>query len=151
MKEYFISTNQSLLDHDFIVRSLNSSYWASERPKEVIERSLTSSLCFGVYAKETNQQVGFARVVTDRATFSWICDVFVAPEHQGFGLGKKLMVEILQHPDLASTAMFLGTRDAHGLYERFGFVRLEMMRRGKEISPELCNCGGWRDSRYVTS
>jgi GNAT superfamily N-acetyltransferase len=134
MKDYFISTDPSLLDHDFIVRSLNSTYWASDRPREVIERSLSVSLCFGAYAKATNQQVGFARVVTDRSTFAWICDVFVAPDHRSLGLGKRLVAEIVGHPDLATASMCLGTKDAHGLYEPFGFVRLEMMRRGKETA-----------------
>jgi GNAT superfamily N-acetyltransferase len=135
MPEYFISTEPALLDHDFIARWLRTTYWAADRPEEIIEKSLASSLCFGVYVIETKEQVGFARVVTDSATFAWICDVFVEPAHRARGLGKRLMNEILVHPDLATTAMYLGTKDAHGLYERYGFARSELMRRPRSNSP----------------
>jgi len=142
MPDYFISTDPALLDHDFIAKSLQSTYWASDRPRETIEKSLASSLCFGAYVAETRRQVGFARAVTDRATFAWICDVFVDPAHRGNGLGKRLMEEVVNHPDLATTAMYLGTRDAHGLYERFGFVRWQMMRRPRSGTPSQPTAGG---------
>ena len=130
MTDYFISTDSTLLETDFLVRSLNTTYWAAGRSREVIEKSIAGSLCFGVYVEATNEQVAFARVVTDRSTFAWICDVFVDPSHRSRGLGKQLMSEIVQHPDLKSVTMYLGTRDAHGLYEKFGFTRWELMRRG---------------------
>jgi GNAT superfamily N-acetyltransferase len=129
MIEYFVSADPGLLDHDFIVRSLHSTYWAFDRPKEVVEKSLLCSLCFGAYLTGTKEQVGFARVVTDRATISWVCDVFVDPKHRACGLGKRLISEIVGHPDLAATMMILGTKDAHGLYGRFGFERRKMMQR----------------------
>jgi GNAT superfamily N-acetyltransferase len=133
--DYFISTNAALLDHDFIVRSLATTYWATGRPREMIEKSIAASLCFGAYVADTKEQVGFARVVTDRATFAWICDVFVANSHRGRGLGKRLMEEVVSHPDLATTKMYLGTKDAHGLYERFGFVNWQLMRHDPQTSP----------------
>jgi GNAT superfamily N-acetyltransferase len=95
----------------------------------VVEKSLLCSLCFGAYLTGTKEQVGFARVVTDRATISWVCDVFVDPKHRACGLGKRLISEIVGHPDLAATMMILGTKDAHGLYGRFGFERRKMMQR----------------------
>jgi GNAT superfamily N-acetyltransferase len=133
--DYFISTDPARLDHDFIARSLATTYWAAGRPREVLERAITSSLCFGAYVVTTNEQVGFARVVTDRATFAWICDVFVANDHRGCGLGKRLVSEVVGHPDLATAKMYLGTKDAHGLYERFGFVNWQLMRRDPPVSP----------------
>ena len=129
MPEYFISTDQSLLDIEYIVSSLRSTYWASERPRDVIVASLASSICFGVYDTGSKEQVGFARVVTDGATFSWLCDVFVSPEHRSRGLGKRLVAEVLAHPSISRSRVYLGTKDAHGLYERFGFQRWELMRR----------------------
>ncbi len=136
MSEYFISTDTALLDHAFIARSLRSTYWASDRSKEIVEKSLVSSLCFGVCLIDTKEQVGFARVVTDRATFAWICDVFVEPGHRSRGLGKRLVSEIVEHPELAATAMYLGTKDAHGLYARFGFANWQLMRRPKKNVPD---------------
>jgi len=135
MPEYFISTDPTLLDHDFIAKSLQSTYWAAERPKEIIDKSLTSSLCFGAYITDSKVQVGFARVVTDSATFAWICDVVVDPAHRARGLGKRLMQEIVGHPELSTAMMILGTRDAHGLYERYGFQRREMMQRRIKPAP----------------
>jgi len=82
-----------------------------------------------MFSGESRKQVGFARVVTDRATFAWLCDVFVDEAHRGRGLGKRLVESVVGHPDLEGLAIVLATRDAHGLYERFGFVRREMMRR----------------------
>lgn len=129
MDDYFVSADQSMLDLDFVVRSLQSTYWAGERPREVIIGSLANSVCFGVYETKSKQQVGFARVVTDNLVFSWLADVFVAPEHRGHGLGKRLVAAALSHPRVSRTKVHLGTRDAHGLYEQFGFERWEGMRR----------------------
>ena len=130
MADYVISTDSTRLDAGFVERSLHTTYWAAGRTREAIEKSIAGSLCFGVYLEDSKEQVGFARVVTDRSTFAWICDVFVDPSHRSRGLGKQLMSEIVQHPDLKSVTMYLGTRDAHGLYEKFGFTRWELMRRG---------------------
>lgn len=129
---YFVSTDPALLDMDFVCAALAGTYWAEGRPRPVIEASLRASLCFGLYATETRRQLGFARVVTDGATFSWLCDVVVDPGHRGRGLGKLLVSTVAAHPAVAATTCILATRDAHGLYERHGFVRQEMMRRPRQ-------------------
>jgi GNAT superfamily N-acetyltransferase len=118
--EYTISTDKARLDlqmiHDFLSRV---AYWALDRPFDVIQRSIEHSLCFGVY--RGTQQVGFARVVTDYATFGWLCDVFVLESHRGQGLGKWLIKTVVDHPDLGGrVTLLLATRDAHGLYRRYG-------------------------------
>lgn len=125
--EYLVSTDPDLLDVEFVVRSLRTAYWAGDRPRDVILESIRSSLCFGAYCD--GEQVGFARVVTDGATFSWLCDVFVDPRHRSRGLGKRLVAEIISHPAIGKTSIHLATRDAHGLYEKFGFQPREVMRR----------------------
>jgi GNAT superfamily N-acetyltransferase len=118
-----ISTDRSRLDVDMIHAFLQTTYWAAGRPREVVERSLEHSLCFGVY--ESGRQIAFARVVSDRAVFAYLMDVFVLPEFRGRGISKMLLREILDHPDLQGLRFFLlGTRDAHGLYEQFGFEPL---------------------------
>ena len=126
---WFISTEQALLDLDAVQRLLQGSYWAGNRSIDTIQASIANSICFGVYLRSDRTQIGFARVVTDKATFSWICDVIVDEGHRKKGIGKALMAAILEHQHVRSTMSLLGTRDAHGLYERFGFVRREMMRR----------------------
>jgi GNAT superfamily N-acetyltransferase len=126
--DYFVSDSPELIDVDFACAALAGSYWAQNRPRAVVEESIRGSLCFGVYGKPGGRQVGLARVVTDGATFSWLCDVVIDPGHRGRGLGKFLVASVLSHPRLRGTMFLLGTRDAHGLYERFGFIRSEMMR-----------------------
>lgn len=144
--DYFVSTAPELLDLDFVCRALAGSYWANERPRAVIEASLKASLCFGVYARPGGRQVGLARVVTDGATFSWLCDVIIDEDHRGRGLGTFLMAAVVSSPLLARTTFLLGTRDAHGLYEKFGFVRHESMRRPSpqqhDPSPDITSPGG---------
>jgi GNAT superfamily N-acetyltransferase len=127
--EYLVSTDAEKVDLDFVCAALGGSYWAQNRPRAVIEASLRSSLCFGVYEAASQRQVGFARVVTDGATFSWVCDVVIDEAHRKRGLGKRLMASVTGDPRLKGTMFLLGTRDAHGLYEKYGFVRTEMMRR----------------------
>jgi len=128
-----ISTDRSLLDVDVIERALNDSYWAAGRPREVIERSIANSLCFGVYT--TGRQIAFARVITDCAVFAYLSDVFVVPEYRGQGVGKALIRAILAHESVQGLTVFLlRTRDAHGLYAQFGFEAVnqpdELMVRG---------------------
>ncbi len=119
--EYVISTERERLDLDLVHRFLSEeSYWAPGVERELVERSIENSLCFGLY--DGNGQVGFARVVTDRAAFAWLADVFVLSDHRGRGLGKWLVETVLAHPDLQRLRrFFLGTADAHSLYERYGF------------------------------
>jgi len=119
-----ISTDKTLLDRPLIHQFLSElSYWAKNIPMETINRSIENSLCFGIY--RAGRQLGFARVVTDYATFAWLADVFIVEAERGQGLGKKLVPAILAHPQLQGLRrVMLGTRDAHGLYARFGFAPL---------------------------
>jgi GNAT superfamily N-acetyltransferase len=131
--DFIISTDPGLLDvaliHDFLA---HRSYWAIGRPLDVVRRSLDNSLCFGLY--ELGRQIGFVRVVTDRATFAWLCDVFVLEAYRGRGLSKWLMECVMGHPDLRGLRrVLLGTRDAHGLYERYGFTPLADPTRFLEV------------------
>ena len=132
--EYVISTDRDRLDSAFIHNFLsNSSYWAKGRDFEVVQRSISNSLNFGLY--KGNQQIGFARVVTDYATFAWLADVFVLDEHRGQGLGKWLVEVIISHPMLQGFRRWLlATRDAHELYRRFGFTELNDASRWMEKS-----------------
>jgi GNAT superfamily N-acetyltransferase len=128
--DYSISTDKARLNLDTIYGYLShSSYWAQGRSLAVVQESVEHSLCFGVYAGA--QQVGFARVVTDYATFAWLCDVFILESHQGQGLGKWLIECIVAHPQLRDLRIFLlATRDAHELYRRYGgFEALPMLEK----------------------
>ena len=129
---YFISTDRARLNLDLIHQYLcNETYWASGRSREVVERSIQNSLPFGIYRE--GEQVGFGRVVTDYATFAWIADVFVLPEHRGRGLSKWMMEIMLAHPDLQGFRRWvLSTKDAHGVYEKFGFIKLHRPERWME-------------------
>jgi GNAT superfamily N-acetyltransferase len=120
---YLVSTDRSRLDLEVIHGYLSSSYWAAGVPEEVVRRSIEDSLCFGVYRGE--EQVGFARVITDRATFAYLADVFVLEGHRGRGLGRWLVEVVLSHPELRGLRRWmLATRDAHELYRRYGFAEL---------------------------
>jgi GNAT superfamily N-acetyltransferase len=130
--DFVISTDPVKLDRGTIHRFLAGSYWAEGIPQPVVDRSIEHSIVFGLYEGRT--QVGFARVITDRATFAYLADVFVLESHRGRGLAKWLMEAILSHPDLQGLRRWiLATRDAHGLYERFGFRPLEDPARYMEI------------------
>ena len=141
--DFLISTDPGLLDlaviHDFLA---NRSYWAVGISPERQRRALAGSLCFGLY--EHGRQIGLARVVTDRATFAWLCDVFVLEEYRGRGLSKWLMECVVAHPDLQGLRrIVLGTRDAHGLYARYGFKPLADPTRFLEIfHPDAYRQGG---------
>jgi GNAT superfamily N-acetyltransferase len=131
--DFLISTDPACLDVGLIHAFLsNCSYWAAGRPIDVVQRSLANSLCFGLYKQR--QQIGFARVVTDRATFAWICDVFILEAYRGHGLGKWLMDAVVAHPALRTVKrLLLATRDAHGLYLRQGFAPLADPARFMEV------------------
>jgi GNAT superfamily N-acetyltransferase len=127
---YTISTDKTRLDVSLIHGFLShSSYWAQGRPLTVVQKSIEHSLCFGVYSD--TQQVGFARVVTDYATFAWLCDVFVLESYRGQDLGKWLVECVVAHPELKDLRLFiLSTRDAHELYRRYGgFQNLQAPER----------------------
>lgn len=121
--EFEVSSDPTRLDLDAVEGFLRSSYWAANRPRELIERSIRHSRCFGVYENTTGRQVGFARAVTDFATFVWLCDVVIHEAYRRRGLGKRLMDFVLADAELASIRRWiLATRDAHELYERHGFA-----------------------------
>ena len=129
--EFLISTDRGRLELETIHAFLTDCYWAKGIPKEVVARSLQHSLCFGIYAGK--KQVGFARVISDYATYAYIGDVFVLEEYRGHGLGKWLMKCIMEHPRLQGLRRWsLVTRDAHGLYGQFGFQPLKSPERWME-------------------
>ena len=132
MNTYDISTDPSRLQLDAIHAYLTRSYWSPGIPKDVVARGIANSLCFGVYLGEA--QVGFARVVTDKASFAYLADVYVLEAHRGQGLSKRLVGQILGHPELMGLRRFLlATADAHGLYAQFGFTPLGAPERMMEL------------------
>ena len=121
---YSISSNPKEMDLSVIHGYLSNSYWAKGIPWDVMEKAVKNSLCFGVFTS-TGEQVAFARMITDYATFAYLADVFVLQEHRGKGLSKRLLKTIIEYPDLQGLRrMLLATRDAHGLYQQFGFTPL---------------------------
>lgn len=136
-EDYRISTIKEKINVGYVHRFLSRSYWAENIPVDVVRRSIDGSLCFAVFQDE--QQIGFARVITDRATFAYLADVFIDENFRGRGLSKWLMEVILAHPDLQGLRRFLlATRDAHGLYQQFGFAALTFTDRWMQIhSPNV--------------
>lgn len=129
---FTISTSSSRLDLDAIADMLSRAYWAQGRRRETIERSLANSLVFGLY--DGGRQVGLARIVSDYATFAWLCDVFIHEDYRGQGLGKWLIETVVAHPDLQGLRrLMLATRDAHGLYQQFGWTSLHNPERWMEL------------------
>ena len=122
-----IVDDSSQVDLDVVYDLLKKTYWAKDRSKETIAKTIENSLCFSVF--KNDKQIGFARVVTDFATFSWIAEVIIEPRFRRQGIGKFLMQCVTQHPAIKSTTQTLRTRDAHGLYEKFNFERSEFMVR----------------------
>ncbi|MBD2868260.1 GNAT family N-acetyltransferase [Paenibacillus arenilitoris] len=119
--DYLISTDKALLHRETVRQLLGNTYWANKRPAEKIDKSIETSLCYGVYHGKS--QIGFARIITDWATTYWLCDVVIDDTYRGRGIGKKLVEIITQSDELKGLSGFLGTADAHGLYERYGFAR----------------------------
>jgi GNAT superfamily N-acetyltransferase len=139
--EFVISTDRSKLDIALVHEYLADSYWAAGMPRRTLERAIENSLTFGIYYGD--QQVGFARAITDLATYAYLSDVFVVEAFRGRGLSKWLMECILAHPDLQGLRRFaLFTRDAQGLYERYGFGPA----RGKSTYLER-----WEPNVYATT
>ena len=126
--QFTISTDKERLDRAAIHEFLRTSYWARGIPRQVVDRSIENSLCFGLYDGE--RQIGFARVISDFATFAYLSDVFVLDSHRGRGLGTWFMEVVLSHPDLRNLRRWmLATADAHGLYRKVGFTELSRPER----------------------
>jgi GNAT superfamily N-acetyltransferase len=128
-KDFIISSDKSELNIVMIYQYLSTeSYWAKNIPLAVVQKSIEESFCFGVYKKDNDKtltQIGFARVITDHATFGYLADVFIVEAYRSRGISKWLMHEIMSHPQLQGFRRWmLATRDAHGLYEQFGFTAL---------------------------
>jgi GNAT superfamily N-acetyltransferase len=135
---YEISTDRGRLDLGAIHAYLTRSYWSPGIPREIVERAARNSLCVGLFEIATGAQIGFTRVVTDYATFAYLCDVYVLEDHRGRGLSKWMMRECMAHPALtgARRAM-LATRDAHGLYRRFGFSDVRGTNLMEVVRPDI--------------
>ena len=122
-RDILVTTDQARLDIETVHGFLTQSYWAQGVPREIVERSIRHSICFGAFVAD--RQVGLARVISDRATYAYVADVFVLPSHRGRSIGKHLMACITSHPELQNLRLWtLFTRDAHGLYARHGFTPL---------------------------
>jgi GNAT superfamily N-acetyltransferase len=130
---FCISTDPARLDLTAIHAYLSRSYWAEGIPKDLVAKSIEGSICFGLF--DADRQIGLARVITDKATFAYLCDVYVLEEYQRSGLGQWLMEAVCSHPDLQNLRRFvLLTRDAHKLYEKFGFKPPKDPSRYMEIA-----------------
>ena len=144
---FTISTDPAHLDRDAVYRYLHDeAYWSTGIPRDLFERSLEGSLCFGLFDGDPardGRQAGFSRVVTDSATFAWLCDVFVLPAYRGRGLGRWLIETVAGHPDLQEQRAFvLATRDAHGLYAKLGWEPVEAGRFMRISRPYRPDTGG---------
>lgn len=136
--DYLLTTNPDKTDLEAVCSMLSKSYWAANRRKDVIENSLKNSLCFNMYYG--SKQIGIARMITDHATFAYLCDVYIEEDHRGHGLGKWLMECILSYPSFVNIRRIdLATQDAHELYRKYGFTEVtrpqNMMWRIKEEVP----------------
>jgi N-acetylglutamate synthase-like GNAT family acetyltransferase len=130
---YRISSDKNEMDFEVIYAFISSTYWASGIPAEVLKKAIENAFCFGVFTSK-NEQVGFARVITDCATYAYLSDVFILPAHRGKGLSKWLVQEIVTHPELQGLRRFaLVTQDAHKLYAPFGFKSPAMPEHCMEI------------------
>jgi len=124
-EDLLISDDKSKLNKEKIYYMLNNSYWASTRTIESINTSIDCSICFGLY--KNKEMIGFARGLSDKAVSSWLYDLIIDKNYRGNGLGKWFFENIIKHPDLVNTKIYLTTRDAHGLYSKYGFERKEAM------------------------
>lgn len=136
-ENHSITTDKTKLDIDFIHNFLTRSYWAEGISKEIVSRSVDGSFCFGIF--DGNEQIGFARMVTDCASFAYLADVFIDENYRGGGLSKWLLETIMSHPDLQGLRrIMMAIRDAHGLYNQFGFIPLNNPERWMQIpNPDM--------------
>jgi len=138
---FLISTDRARIDFDAVERLLRGSHWASERSRAAIEHSVENSRCFGLYDAATGRQIGLSRVVTDYATFAWLCDVIVDDAYRGKGLGAWIVEILLVDPALRDVRRWiLATLDAHGLYERYGFTAMARPERWMERILSKTDC-----------
>jgi GNAT superfamily N-acetyltransferase len=146
--KYLLSTDKSKIDIEIVHRFLAHSYWAESIPLDVVQKSIDNSLCFAIYHRQ--KLAGFARVISDFATFAYLADVFILPEERGKGLSKWLMETIMNHPQLQGLRRFtLATRDAHGLYERFGFTLFDKPERWmQKHDPDVYRRNGERADEH---
>jgi N-acetylglutamate synthase-like GNAT family acetyltransferase len=146
--EYLLSTDKSRIDIEIVHRFLAHSYWAESIPLDVVQKSIDNSLCFAIYHHQ--KLAGFARVISDFATFAYLADVFILPEERGKGLSKWLMETIMNHSQLQGLRRFtLATRDAHGLYERFGFTLFDKPERWmQKHDPDVYRRNGERAGEH---
>lgn len=133
MTSYRVATELVDRDRDRVYRFLSEdAYWSQGLPRDVFDRAVDNSLSFAAY--DGDELVGYARVVTDRSTYAWLCDVFVLPAHRSRGVSKLLMTTVMAHPELQGLRNFvLATRDAHGLYAKYGFTPLQQPERWMAI------------------
>jgi GNAT superfamily N-acetyltransferase len=139
-KIYELCDDKQRIDVTLVHSWLRTTYWACDRTLATSEIAFANSVCFGLFA--SGQLVGFCRAVTDHATFAWIADVYIESTHRAQGLGKWMIKCVLAHPALQTRTQWLATRDAHGLYENFGFARHEGMRRGEPPGVGSQEAGG---------
>jgi len=124
---FLITDDPRRVDVEKVCALLGDTYWAKHRSRELIEKSLKNSINISVFAEDS--QIGFARVITDHATFAWIADVIIEKEFQGFGIGKGIMRFVQSHPDIPESTQLLKTDDAHSFYEKYGFKKTECMMK----------------------
>ncbi len=139
--EYTVTADPARLDMDVVYGYLSRAYWCEDIPRPTLERAIANSLCFGLF--EGDRQIGFVRVVTDRTTFAYLCDIFVLESKRGKGLGTWMMQCVVQHPELQGLRRWhLTTRDAHALYRKVAFVPLSKPERHMEIfTPDMYKGG----------
>jgi GNAT superfamily N-acetyltransferase len=137
---FLVTDDKKVVDIDFVTEELNKTYWAEGRSREMVEESLKYSVMFSMF--DGKRMIGFARVVTDYSTFAWLCDVYVHPDYRANGLGVWLMECVYNHPSTEVWINLLATRDAHGLYEKFGFERKECMIKKDDNLQMNADC--WR-------
>jgi len=141
MENYYIKTGIENMQFESVERLLKQTYWAKNRSTETILKSIENSICYGVFLSGDNVQVGFSRVITDYSTTYYICDVIVDSEYRGIGMGKALLAAIDEDKQNLGLMGILTTKDAHGLYEKYGFKESKtfMMKRRKYIKSEKDN------------
>ncbi|OCL26270.1 hypothetical protein U472_09675 [Orenia metallireducens] len=129
--DYLITDDKEKINIDFVVNSLHKTYWANNRTREIIINSIDNSIFISLF--KNKKQIGFTRIVTDKAAFAWIADVFIDEKHRGNGLGKWLVKTTTNHPSIKNVSLqLLKTRDAHSLYEKFGFKKDDCLTKRKK-------------------